>query len=131
MPGGASAYGDGVNSVRRTLERHGRWLVPAAVLTGVVVAVTGWWLLAVYSAMNLTGTVLFLDAVSPRTKRGRLQHRWLPVLAMILVPVGIFGVLSQGSVGPTGRLHGDPTTRDSMARANRPSSGPGGISGAG
>lgn len=98
--------------VRRLVTRHRTWLLAAAVVTVAVVIITGWWLVAVYSLINVTGTVLYLDGMSPRSKRGRLCHRWFPVLAIVLLPVGIYGVLASNDSGPSEDLRGDPDLRN-------------------
>lgn len=105
------AYGRAMSSMRRTFARHGKWLLAAMVVTAIVVAVTGWWPIAVYSAINLVGLVLYLDGVSQRTAQGRLRHRWFPILAIVLLPVGIYGVLASGDTGPSEALRGDPDLR--------------------
>ncbi len=118
--------------VRRLATRHGTWLLAAAVVTAVVVLITGWWLLAVYSLINVTGTVVYLDGVSPHTTQGRLRHRWFPILAIVLLPIGIYGALASNDTGPSENLRGDPDLRSGFGGSAGQPGGPGsGTSGAG
>ena len=121
-----------MNSVRQTFARHGRWIGAAVLVTALVVIVTGWWLLAVYGAVNLAGTVIYLDGVNPNVRSGRLRHRWFPVLAIIGLPVGVYGALASQGSGPAERLAGDPGVRTEMSRATpSPSPGAGAAGGGG
>lgn len=112
-----------MTSMRRTFARYGRWLLAAMLVTAIVVAVTGWWPIAVYSAINLIGLVLYLDGISPRHRGGEAKHRWFPLLAIVLLPIGIYGVLASNGSTPSDGMRGDPNLRDDVARSTRPATG--------
>ncbi len=99
------------------MTKYAWWIL----LTWAVASVVGTivhqlFLMCVYTAMNSTGAVRYLSAVDDRTMRGRRRWRFVPLLTVLQLPVGVLGAMvSPGGTSPTDRLAGHPDTRSRFA----------------
>lgn len=108
-----------MSGVRRIVREYGVWAGVALGITLVVAAATGWWLLLVYGVVNAAGSVLYLDGLDRRTQSTRWRRRWLPVMTVLQLPVGLLGVLaSKGGTDPIDGSIGHEDIRNAVPGAN-------------
>lgn len=105
--------------IRRLVARHGVWLLASLVVAVIVAAITGYWLLVIaYGVMNSAGTVLYVDALPPRSRKRRRLERVFPALTVAQLPVGIFGVFATKGDTPMDAVLGDEEIRTQTAASN-------------
>lgn len=105
-----------VTGVGRIVVRHGVWLLATAVVTLLVTVVTGWFLLPVYAVANAAETVLYLDGL--RRRPARLRRIAVPILTVLLVPVGLVTALGRRRVDPIDAVLGHEDIRNHTAASN-------------
>jgi len=105
-----------MSDLRRIVARHGVWLLATAVVALVVTVVTGWFLFPVYAVANAAGTVLYLDGL--RGPRARLRRVVVPLLTVLMVPVGLVMGLGRRRVDPTDAVLGHEDIRNNTAASN-------------
>ena len=105
--------------IRRLIERHGRWLAVSFMLALVPGFFVGYWGVALlYAAFNGAGAVLYLDGLDPRRKWARRRGLVVKILAAVLLPVGILGLLVSKSGGnPSDYMLDDGKIRNHTASA--------------
>ncbi len=75
-------------------------------LSAVLTATSGLWVLLVYAVANVTGVLLSIDHDGERPMR---RQRWMKVLALVMLPSGFVGLVATG---------GGPSISDSASGAS-------------
>lgn len=107
----------GMWTLRCLIRRHGRWLAVSFGLAIVIAFFFGYWGVCLgYAAFNGAGAVLYIDGLDPRQGRDRRHARVFELLAALLLPVGVFGLLASKPGGdPTADALGDEKIRNHVS----------------
>ncbi len=73
------------------------WAGPPVLVSAVLTATSGFWVLLVYVVANVAGVFLSIDHRDDRPIRRR---RWMKVLALVMLPSGFYGLVVTGG-GPS------------------------------
>lgn len=117
-----------LGTIKKAIAGNAWWAAPPLVVGTVLTVTAGLWVLLAYVVANISGVWFYADHHGARHAR---RQRWMKLLALVLLPSGVFGVLGTGGgATPSETSSGassDPNVRTASARVGPPGgAGPGG-----